>query len=54
MNWEQLGSAAEHQLSKTPILHLSMNWQKLYPNLNFTIENKIGILHKIRLFEFQT
>ena len=29
-----------------------MNWEKLYPNLNFTVENKMGNLHKIRLFTF--
>ena len=28
-----------------------MNWEKLYPNLNFTVENKMGNLHKI---EFRT
>ena len=26
---------------------------KLCPNLNFTVENKRGYLHKIRLFTFQ-
>ena len=24
-----------------------------YPNLNFTVENKMGNLHKLRLFTFQ-
>ena len=28
-----------------------MNWEKLYPNLNFTVENKMGNLRKI---EFRT
>ena len=27
--------------------------EKLYPNLNFTVENKMGNLNKIRLFTFQ-
>ena len=26
-----------------------MNWKKLFPNLSFTVENKIGNLHKIRM-----
>ena len=26
----------------------------LYPNLNFTVKNKMGNLHKIRLFTFQS
>ena len=25
-----------------------MNWEKLYPNLSFTVENKVNNLHKIR------
>ena len=23
-----------------------MNWEKIFPNLNFTVENKMGNLHK--------
>ena len=26
-----------------------MNWEKLYPNLNFTVEKKMGDLHKLYL-----
>ena len=26
-----------------------MNWERLYPNLSFTVENKIDNLHRIRL-----
>ena len=37
---------------KIQILNLWMNWEKLCTNLCFTIENKIGTLHKIRLFKF--
>ena len=35
-------------------LDLWINWQNVCPNLSFTVENKIGNLHKIRLFTFQT
>ena len=31
-----------------------MNWEKLGPNLSFTVENEMGNLHKIMLFSFQT
>ena len=34
---------------KIPILNLWMNWENFCPNLRFTVENKIGNLHKIRL-----
>ena len=34
-------------------MHLWMNWEKLYPNLDFTVENKMGNLRKIMLFTFQ-
>ena len=30
-----------------------MNWEKLGPNLNSTVENEMGNLHKISLFYFQ-
>ena len=39
---------------KIPIWNLWRNWENLYPYLSFTVENKIGNLHKIRLFIFQT
>ena len=38
---------------KIPVLNLWMNWEKLCPNLSFTVENKIGNLHKTRLFARQ-
>ena len=39
---------------KITILDLWINWQNVCPNLSFTVENKIGNLHKIRLLTFQT
>ena len=39
---------------KTPIWNLWRKWENLCPYLSFTVENKIGNLHKIRLFIFQT
>ena len=39
---------------KIPIWNLWRNWENLYPYLSFTVENKIGNLHKIRLLTFQT
>ena len=41
----------ETNSQKLPILNLWMNWEKLCTNLSFTIENKIGTLHKTRLFK---
>ena len=35
-------------------MNLWINWKNLCPNLSFTVKNKIGNLHKIRLFTFQT
>ena len=53
-----IGKNLEMQLNtntqKIAILNLWMNWKNLCPNLSFTVENKIGNLHKIRLFTFQT
>ena len=53
----QIGKNLEVQpkanTQKIPILNLWMNWEKLCPNLSFTAENKIGSLHKVRLFKFQ-
>ena len=37
---------ARDQHFKIQILNLWMNWEKLCPNLSFTIENKMGNLHK--------
>ena len=39
---------------KNPKLTLRVNWEKLCPNLSFTVENKDGNLLKIRLDTFQT
>ena len=49
VNWENLGSAAIDQHSKISILILWINKEKFYLNLSFTVENKIGNLHKMRL-----
>ena len=64
MNWKNweiqqeqhlkiLKSLWELETQNIPILHLWMNWEKLYPNLNFTVENKMGNFHEIRLLTFQ-
>ena len=37
---------AQDQHFNIQILNLWMNWEKLCPNLSFTIENKMGNLHK--------
>ena len=37
---------------KVSILNLLRNWEKLYPNLSFTVENKMG--NYTRLATFQT
>ena len=39
---------------KISILTLWMSKKNLCPNLNFTVKNKVGHLHKARLFTFQT
>ena len=39
---------------KIPVLNLWRNWENSCPNLSLAVENKIGNLHKIRLFTFQT
>ena len=38
---------------KIPIWNLWRNLENICPYLNFAAENKIGNLHKIRLFTFQ-
>ena len=61
MNWEHFRSTASKntenkrvdQHSKIPILYLWMNWEKLCLNLNFTIENKMGNLHKLGCSHFK-
>ena len=37
---------AQGQHLKIQILNLWMNWEKLCPNLNFAVENKMVTLHK--------
>ena len=39
---------------KIPVLNLWRNWENSCPNLSLAVKNKIGNLHKIRLFTFQT
>ena len=45
MNFEKLVEVytAQDQRFKIQMLNLWMNWEKLYPNVSFTVENKIGI-----------
>ena len=43
----------KNNAQKFPILNLWMNWEKLGPNLCFTVENKASNLHKIKLLLFQ-
>ena len=48
MNWKKLGSIYtinQDQHFKIQILNLWMNWEKLCPNLSFTVENKLGNSH---------
>ena len=63
MNWEKLRSPATATFKNIKIpLCTGKNCnfatmdelRKLCPNLSFTVENKMGNLHKIRLFTFQT
>ena len=44
---------APDQDFKIQMLNLWMSWEKLCPNLTFTVENKIGNSHK-RIVTFQT
>ena len=39
---------AQDQHFKIQILNLWMNWENLLPNLSFTVENKMGNLHKTK------
>ena len=52
MNWKNLETLTYDQHSKIAILNVWMNGERLYPNLSFTVENKIGNLHKVRLLTF--
>ena len=68
MNWEKSRSPAratfrnpkislligKTNTQKIPIWNLWRNWENLYLCLSFTVENKIGNLHKMRLLTFQT
>ena len=51
---ENLEVKPKTNTQKIPILNLWMNWENICPNLSFTVANKIGSLHKIRPFIFQT
>ena len=44
--------AAQDQYFKVQISNLLMNWEKLCPNLSFTVENKMTNLHKISMVTF--
>ena len=49
MNWEKLGNKiyrAPDQHFKIQMLNLWMSWENLCLNLSFTVENKMGDLHK--------
>ena len=47
MNWKKLGNIhIRHQHFKIQMLNLWMSWENLCPNLNFTVENKIGNFDK--------
>ena len=47
-NWEKTlkYSLRPYQNSKVPIWNLLMHWEKLCPNLSFTVKNKMGNLYK--------
>lgn len=46
VNWENVETSVYDQHSKVSILSLWMNWGKLFTNLSFTIDNRIGNLHE--------
>ena len=50
MNWKKPGSTQQDQHLKIQILNLWMTWEKLGPNLSFTIENKMGNSNKKRWY----
>ena len=53
MNWKNLEAyTAQDQHFKIQILNLRMNWEGICPNLSFTLENKMGNLHKERMARF--
>ena len=43
---------AQDQHFRIQILNLWINWKKLYPNLSFTVENKMEKSHKKRMVTF--
>ena len=54
MNWEKLGSIHSHRPTfQNPTLNLGMSWENLYPNLSFTVENKMGNSHKRGCSQFK-
>ena len=52
MHWEQLVSTAQDL--ENPDFESMDELGKSYPNLSFTVENRVGKFHEIRLFTFQT
>ena len=42
--WKNLKIQSKTNTHKIPNLNLWMNWEKLSPNLSFTVENKAGNL----------
>ena len=52
MNREKRGSIHSSRPTLIQILNLRMNWERIYPNLSFTVENKMGNLHKERMVTF--
>ena len=49
LNWEKLGITVQDL-----IYNLWLDCEKLHLNLSFTVENKIGNLHNLRLLTFKT
>ena len=55
MNLEKPGSIhSPRPTFPNPILNLKINWEKLCPNLSFTVENMMGNSNKKRMVTFQT
>ena len=54
VNWGTLRSTAYDQHPKIRIFKLWIYWEKLCTNLSFTVESKIGNLHRIKLLTFET
>ena len=45
-NWKYTQPKTNDQHFRIQILNLWMNWEKLFPNLSFPVENEMGNLHK--------